>query len=368
MCDMEVLKYPALKYGFATQAVPMEAMSGIIGVPSRPRTGDLVLAEVISIGQYAKIENRSRSVLDLFTGDRFVGVFGNSYATDQFEGYVPEWGAKQCDMLSIGGVLGEVVSKHAAMKRPTRVKIHGAVCDQNGTALSTVSFGLKPPPTGKSATVGKKIPEIILVVGSSMNAGQTTVCGTLARALRLAGYTVGLTKITGTAASKDRRFFKSCGAIRVLDFTDAGFPATYMLSLEELIGIYRVLIGELKRDEPDFIVVKIADGMFQRETKMLLEATEFINDIDHVFLAANDSLAAECGVWNLKNLGAPLRAVTGALTRSHLHIVEAEKATGLPCLSMAMILEGRALELITKKQVGPFAHTDRLPYLNLKAA
>ena len=83
-----------------------------------------------------------------------------------------------------------------------------------------------------------------------MNSGKTTTAGTLARALSRANFSVAAGKITGTAAGKDARFFEACGARPVLDFTSAGYPSTYMLSLEELLGIYNSILGHLRAAIP----------------------------------------------------------------------------------------------------------------------
>jgi hypothetical protein len=177
-----------------------------------------------------------------------------------------------------------------------------------------------------------------------MNAGKTTTVGTLARALKQGGFRVAAAKITGTAAGKDGRFFTSCGARPVLDFTFAGYPSTYMLSLEELLTIHRTLVGHLRETEPDYILVEVADGIFQRETKMLLECAEFRDDVEHTFFAANDSLSAACGARHLKEYGLPLRAIAGAFTQSTLAMREAEETTGIRCLNLEQMLSGGVLE------------------------
>jgi hypothetical protein len=278
---------------------------------------------------------RGGVIWHIFPGDLIAGAFGNRYATDQFEGYVPKEVVTECDLLSVGGVCGQVASRHPSMHPPTRLRVHGAICDSGGEALNLRSFSL---PAQRSAA------RIILVVGSSMNAGKTTTVGTLARALKQGGFRVAAAKITGTAAGKDGRFFTSCGARPVLDFTFAGYPSTYMLSLEELLTVHRTLVGNLRETNPDYILVEIADGIFQRETKMLLECAEFRQDVEHAFFAANDSLSAACGTRHLKEYGIPLRAIAGAFTQSTLAMREAEETTGVRCLNLEQMLAGGVLE------------------------
>src|SRR5215217_3791249 len=290
--SMQLIDNPNIKYGFTTRAVPLDEMASVVPMYAPPRIGDLLLAEVQDLGRHNRMEIRTGVTMALFPGDYIVGAFGNRYATDQYEGYVPRRPVEGCDLLSVGGVCGEVASQHASMVDPTRLRIVGLVGDRYGRPINQRAFGLP------SHAVGERLEssaEVILVVGSSMNSGKTTTAGTLARALSRANFRVAAGKITGTAAGKDTRFYEACGAKPVLDFTSAGYPSTYMLALEELLGVYDSILGNLRAANPDYIILEIADGIFQRETRMLLESAEFRRSADHVFFAAGDSLSVESG-------------------------------------------------------------------------
>jgi hypothetical protein len=317
----------------------MEAMVELLPHGHRPRLGQLVVGEVVKIGKHTAIEERSGLSVRIFPGDRIVGVFGNRYATDQYEGYVPRRSSRRCDLLSIGGACGSVASRHDGVRAPTRLRVLGLVGDGQGQPLNQRQFAIEPgPPLGTG--------QVILVVGASMNAGKTTLGGALVRGLIRAGLRVAAGKLTGTAAGKDSRFYQSCGASPVLDFVDGGFPATYMLDQDELLALLTRLLSRLRALSPDYVVLEVADGIFQRETAMLLRSPEFRAAVDHVFFAANDSLSAESGVRHLHQYGFPLRAISGVMTRGPLLMREAEAATGVPCLTPNRIAEGAALELL----------------------
>src|SRR5215217_5114349 len=231
--SMQLIDYPFIKYGFTTRAVPLEEMAKVVPMYAPPRFGDLLLAEVLNLGRHTKMEIRTGHTMALFPGDHIVGAFGNRYATDQYEGYVPTRPVEVCDLLSVGGVCGEVASQHVSMVDPTRLRIVGLVSDEHDRPINQRAFGLP------SYALGERLEssaEVILVLGSAMNSGKTTTVGTLARALSRANFSVAAGKITGTAAGKDGRFYEACGARPVLDFSSAGYPSTYMLSLEELLG------------------------------------------------------------------------------------------------------------------------------------
>ena len=340
---MQLIDNPNIKYSFTTRAVPLEAMAKVTPMHAPPRIGDLVLAEVQELGRHNRMEIRTGVTMYLFPGDYIVGAFGNRYATDQYEAYVPPRPVEECDLLSVGGVFGEVASQHVSMADPTRLRVVGLVSDEHGRPINQRAFRLPPHAPDERPEAGA---EVILVLGSSMNSGKTITAGTLARALSRANFSVAAGKITGTAAGKDGRFYEACGARPVLDFTSAGYPSTYMLALEELLEVYESILGNLRATNPDYIILEIADGIFQRETRMLLESAEFRRSADHVFFAASDSLSAESGVRSIREYGLPLRAIAGSVTQSLLASREAEEAVGLPCISIERIMDGTLKEVL----------------------
>lgn len=353
---VQLFEDPSVKHGFATRAVPLEEICAVAPASRAPRIGDVVLAEVVKVGRNKTIETRDGVAMHLFPGDRIVGAFGNRYATDQFEGYVPDEPVEDCDMFSMGGVCGRVASKHASMSDPTRLRILGQVHDGDGRPLNTRSFGL--PLSIDSANGTRSGAEVILVVGSTMNSGKTTTAGTIARALDRQGHRVAAAKVTGTASGKDGRFFEASGARPVVDFTSAGYPSTYMLGREELLGLYHGVLAHLRSADPDYIVIEIADGIFQRETRMMLESEAIRSSVDHVFFAAGDSLSIDCGVRVLRDYDLPLRATAGAITQSALAAWEAEEASGMACLSVDRMMNG---ELVEALQVEREEEPEELP-------
>ena len=340
---MQIIDNPNIKFGFTTRAIPLKEMAKVTSMYAPPRIGDLVLAEVQELGRHTRMEIRTGLTMSLFPGDYIVGAFGNRYATDQYEGYVPTRPVEECDLLSVGGVCGEIASQHVSMVDPTRLRIVGLVSDEHDRPINQRAFGLPPHAVDERL---ESSAEVILVLGSSMNSGKTTTAGTLARALSRANFSVAAGKITGTAAGKDGRFYEACGAKPVLDFTSAGYPSTYMLSLEELLGVYKSILGNLRASNPDYIILEIADGIFQRETRMLLESAEFRRSADHVFFAAGDSLSAESGVRLVREYGLPLRATAGSITQSPLASREAEEALDMPCMSIERLMDGTLKEVL----------------------
>lgn len=341
------LDEPGTKLGFATRVVPLARMVHLSRAAFVPKTGDLALAEVVKVGKNARLETRGGVVMELFPGDKIVVSFGDRYATDQFEGYVPAepvGTSDACDLLSMGGVCGRVLSRHVSVAEPTRLRLLGAVCDEDGIGLNSRAFGLAPLPA--PVGLGPDGPEVIVVVGSTMNSGKTTTVGTISRSLSRAGFRVAAGTVTGTAAGKDARYFESSGARPAIDFTGAGYPSTYMLDREELLGLYHGILAYLRTADPDYVVLEIADGILQRETRMLLDSQTVVSSIDHLFFTAGDGLSVESGVRFLKDRGLPLRATSGVVSGSRLNLAEAEEATGVPCLGLDRLMSADLLAVL----------------------
>lgn len=304
-------------------------------VPERPEAGDVVVGRVLHLGHHGRVENREGRRISLFPFDRLVGALGNRYATDQFEGYARLRG-DLADILGIGGVVGDVVSQDDRMLRePTLLRIETGVVDAAGKPVNLRNYPL--PHDGRTA--GAKS-QTILVVGSGMNAGKSTTAAGLIAGFTASGVRAAAAKVTGTSSAQDLQLMEDAGALRVLDFTAAGWPSTFLCSQEQLLEIHRHLRSHLLAEAPDVIVLEIADGILQRETDLLLSSQEFQKTIDHVIFAAGDSLSAESGVRRLTELGYQVCGVSGKMTTNVLQMQEAEATLKLPCLDLKTLCRG----------------------------
>lgn len=333
---MFTLDHTALICGFATHIIPHTAMHGLVPLHRMPAVGDVVLTEVLTTGRPGVIEDRQGTPTNIFPGDQLVTVFSNHHAPDHFVQYVPAQVVTTCDLLSSGGVCSASSLTHTATQVPTRLRLLGAVCHSDGQPLNQRQFGLQP-------CHGAGRGDVIAVIDAAATSGKTATVGTLVRVLSHAGLRVAVARLTGIATSNERHFYARCGAQPVLDFTDAGYPATTMLRLRELLHITDTLVSHLRASGADYILIELADGIFQRETRLLLDHPGFSASIDHVIFAAGDSLSAAYGVRYCQQRGLPLRTVNGALTRNPQMMREAEERTGVPCLNMAQVIAGERL-------------------------
>ncbi|WP_324262330.1 hypothetical protein U4960_04205 [Altererythrobacter sp. H2] len=209
----------AAKRAFTTRNVDLAAATRLVRSGWRPEPGDLILARVIRLGQHRRLENIHGRRGDLYVGDEIIVAFGNRYAPDQFEAYVPQ-SLEPCHLVAGGGVAALAVNRHAAVKAPTDIEVIGVLVGENGRALNLRDFATVQPASDRP-------PLVIAVVGSSMNAGKTTTVAGLVHGLTRAGFRVGAAKLTGTGSGGDLWTMRDAGAELAVDFTDAGHASTF---------------------------------------------------------------------------------------------------------------------------------------------
>jgi len=320
-----------VKWGSVTRVIPdranllVDLADRICPMNQPPRAHDVMIAQVTSVGRHAGIELDSGRKAGFAAGDVLGLAFGFRYATRQFYGEVPPL-LTEYHMLSQGGVSGRVCSAPNEFLSPTVVKPIGYLCDADGATvnLRDHAFDIVKPhccvPT-------------ILVVGSAMDSGKTTAAANLIRGLCRAGYRVHGGKLTGTGCMRDLLRMHDAGASRVMDFTSVGFASTSMASQSELQQIADVLYSQLSADHPDCLVLEIADGLVQRETKLMMSHLASNKMFDHLLLAIHDTMAAPTCVDILRRLwDIGPTAISGAATISPLSTEELQNLVDLPCL------------------------------------
>ena len=310
----------AAKKSFTTRRVDFEEIVCLI-TDRAPAAGDLVLADVISLGHHLKIEDVHGRRRQLYVGDTVIVAYGARYAPDQFDGVVPK-DLGPCHLLAGGGIAGEVLARHNNTRPATQILPLGLLGDRDGDVINLRRFALSKP--GKVA----RVPLTLAIVGTSMNSGKTTVAANLIRGLTRAGLRVGAAKLTGTGSGGDVWSMLDAGAEQVLDFTDVGYATTHQADHTQLIADSLSLLDHLAVSTPDVIVFEIADGLLQSETSMLLCAPKIRARIDGVIFTAGDSLGAVAGIQWLTERGLPLLGFSGLITSSPLGTSEAERATG----------------------------------------
>jgi hypothetical protein len=97
------------------------------------------------------------------------------------------------------------------------------------------------------------------------------------------------------------------------------------------------LIEQLSAAFTDVIVIEIADGILQRETKSLLQSRRFQQRIGSVLFASGDALGAAGGVAWLQSNGLEVAGISGLVSVSPLASREAEEASGVKVLGLDVL-------------------------------
>lgn len=320
------------KWSYATRRIPVDIDGLHIDDRKTPKAGDLVLAKVKRLGQHKRIELANGRRARMFVEDDIVVVYGNRYAPDHFEAIVPE-DLGPCHLAAAGGIAGQMVYKHAAIKKPTAIVPAGILTHANGNAVNLIDY------TVTAHSLANPLPPVIAVVGGSMNTGKTTTAASLVHGLTLAGFDVTAGKVTGTGSGCDVWHIMDAGARRVVDFMDFGYPSTYLLTTREVEGILESLLSHLNRDNPDFIILEVADGLLQPETSNLINSDKFQNLVDGVLYTATEALGAVRGVEMLQHWGVPVFCVSGMISRSPLGVREVLDAVDIPVLGRGVLAD-----------------------------
>jgi hypothetical protein len=310
-----------------------------------PKAGDLAMFEVIELGRHKSAQTDDKRNASIFPGDILLATFADRYATSQYEGYVPTEHHEFYQIIGAGGVIGIVASQNADLDdyEPTKVKLLGYCVDQLGHVINTKFYQKKRLPFTGVVPGNMKI---ILSIGSTMDSGKTTTAAFTARGLKTTGKKVGFIKFTGTAYSKDRDFVFDCGADVVSDFAECGFPSTYMCSEADLLDVYQCLLQQMADEQVEYLVMEIADGLFQRETNMLLKHHVFMSTIHSVIFSCGDSLSALQGIKTLEDLGIKPSLISGRFTMSPLLIREVQQLVDMPVLTIDEIMTGEFNNII----------------------
>lgn len=317
----------------AAYTVPSRLIKSYQPLTKKPVVGDVIYGMVSHIGEHSSLENKSGRIHMIHNGSLGIFVYGNRYAPDYFEGVLPSKYEEEVDLLARSGLIGQVKTKNAMKKDPTRIKVLGYVCDSAGKPINTIDYPvLRPKLTEKKKPRAK----LILVCGTAMNSGKSMAATACCWSLSAEGYTVRGTKVTGTASLKDILNMNDAGADHYADFTHLGYPSTYMLSQEQLEDIFNKMDLKYANNPKNYWVVEFADGILQRETAMLLQSEVVRSRIHRLIFCAGDAFGAIGGLDVLKEkFNLVPDAISGVCSSSPLHLRELAEFTNLPVFNSA---------------------------------
>ncbi len=337
----------SLRFSTAASSVPKTAIHATAPL-KKPSFGDLVLVRVVSLGGHANLEEEFGQRFPIFVGSEFVAVFANRYAPDQYEGMVSNsLNNPIIDLFNGGGTIGTVINRNTTIGEATKVEVLAFFQDAKGKIINTLDYGIPTPAKLKDKKQEDKT--LIVITGSSMNAGKSHTAKMIVYGLTQAGKQVVAGKITGTAAKKDILLMEAAGAKTVVDFTSFGFPSTYKISEEQLTTLYWRMYTHLNALCPKggYIVLEIADGILQEEAYTLLSSFEITETFDHLVFSARDALSAFAGVCMIKEqFDMDISAVSGPIANSALAVRELHILVPEMPVFHNMILDAKTIEAV----------------------
>jgi hypothetical protein len=222
-------------------------------VEAQPRerwaTGDYVVCEMLGSGPTSySVETPSGAYEEIAPGDRVIGALGTRAATLEVVG---DWRAVGDDMildtLTAACVLGRCTS--AAVPRPPMARVRYAGHAMRDDETCTMAGSVEPVPASRLEA------PVVLIIGTSMEAGKTVSARAIVRQLTGMGMRVAGAKLTGVGRYRDILAMKEAGAGYVADFVDAGLPST-VVPPEEFEAALLRLCSKLARAEPDVVVAE----------------------------------------------------------------------------------------------------------------
>jgi hypothetical protein len=306
----------------------------ISDLPGRPVELEAVPREGWASGDYVAVEILDGPGLPYFVeapvgrmaeaiaGDMLVGALGRRAATLETAG---DWRAVGEDLLlsplTPAGILGKVTSRARLMAPLPDLRYRGHVL-RGGRRCTMADFAHAPE-------YGHPQAPVILIIGTSMDAGKTTAACAIVRALKDMGLRVAGTKLTGVARYRDVLAMSDSGADFIADFVDGGLPST-VVDAADYQRALAIVMAKLAAARPDVIVAEAGASPLEP-----YNGSSAIRELgDHVcctVLCASDPYAV---VGVMTAFGTRPELVSGRATTTEAGNALVERLTGIPALNL----------------------------------
>lgn len=253
----------------------------------------------------------------LWQWDKIPAVLGYRKATTEFSGIVPQSVnvGDELYLLCESGVVGAISGVFESWGRPMKVKVLGAIMDENRQPLNLKKYKIRT--RTKTGTVSP----LIVFLGTRMDCGKTTIACKIGHALKALGKKVAGVKLTGVAFTGDILKLSDAGVDPVFDFVDMGLPSTCNGNTEEIISTSLSLIRKADSFKPDCILAEFGDAVLgEYHVSDILKNKEFKSRIKYVILAANDLAGIKGTKDILSSWGIGIDLVTGPIANSKVGI------------------------------------------------
>lgn len=286
-----------------------EALTDIISC----EMGTVVAAQVLEDKSiYNELELPTGRMSKLKKGDIIAVALGERMALKGFVGRLPKT-LKVNDvihLLNMGGVAGVCTSANTQeVGDPLRIRVLGGIA--RGRKLLNINQKNLFKPTQK---LKSDVP-LIIVTGTSMDSGKTTVAVEVTKTLTRMGMKLAGTKLTGVGALRDLYKMEDYGVYQTASFVDCGITSTANIDDETMVGVAKGALDHLSKGNPDAIIVEFGDGMMGRYgVDAVLKDAEIQKNVQLHIGCAGDPIGATKLASICEEIGLPLDVISGPVT------------------------------------------------------
>ena len=284
--------------------------------------GDFVVGEIDASPSPFPIELFNGRMIVVAEGDLVIGALGTRHATLEATGdwrLIGDDGAMHA--LTGAGLIGSCTSRSTLLPPLLAMHYQGHVCSK-GETLNMMGF------VPRIEERPFELP-VILIIGTSMSSGKTTVGRIIVRQLKRLGLKVIGAKLTGAGRYRDILSLKDAGADHIFDFVDVGLPSTICPD-DQYKGAARQLLSRMAGVDADIAVIEV--GASPLEPYNGEAAIELLRpNIAFKVLCSSDPYAV-VGVMSAFNLRPDL--VSGVTTSTRAGIELVERLADVPALNL----------------------------------
>jgi hypothetical protein len=295
----------------------------ILGEEIPAAMGAVVACRVLNAKtSYNTLEDVHGRMVALHPGDVIAGALGHRDALHGYSGVVPSKvvPGDVLQLLNLGGVIGTGAQAAPGIGEPFRLEVLGSVLEfpvldrRVGQPASVARAALAPPALDLEDWA--RLPPVVALLGTCMDAGKTTAACALVAALDRAGLRVAAGKLTGVSLRRDILAMQDCGAAPVALFTDFGVVTT---DEQNAVSAAHALIAHLALAEPaspEILVLEFGDGLLGTYgVNALLQDERIRRSIRATILCAQDPVGAWGGTRLLsERYGLETNLISGRVT------------------------------------------------------
>ncbi len=276
--------------------------------------GTVLAAQVLEDKSiYNEMELPTGRMSKLKKDDIIAVALGERMALKGFVGRLPK-SLKVNDvihLLNFGGIAGVCTSANVQeVGEPLRIRILGGITRDGKTPLNIGDAALYKP----LETMKNTVP-LIIVTGTSMDSGKTTVAAEIIKTLTRMGMKLAGAKLTGVGAMRDLYKMQDYGVYNAVSFADCGITSTACIADDDMIAVAKGALEYLSTSGPDAIMVEFGDGLMGRYgVDAILKDPEIQKNVRFHIGCARDPVGAIGLADVCQSIGLPIDMMCGPIT------------------------------------------------------